>query len=301
MFVAGPYVRGTLGIVWSCFSILLICTWSILHLNVPAQTAPAPASTRRNFSRQMAGFVTKFKWMLLNILAPEVPLGKAWSESRAVKLVQERLEAWSKADGVPWSVAHTYLANMGGFYVRFSLGQSDSVTPGGLPASGDTNGAPLSPRSLVQPWTAARLGPSWSDRHQHRHSLPEPVREGLERRRRHSMLSAQAERWSAGALDWRVDETNAALVARALDTVDKRHFPDPWQLRRFLRGYADWCCNLCVLQGDAWVLDAHQLLLARELGIIDRLPALAPDELGDRNKGDALAKAAALGQMACSR
>ncbi|MCJ1412903.1 hypothetical protein MMC19_007003 [Ptychographa xylographoides] len=34
-FVFSPPVRGTMDIIWSCFTVLLTCTWSIQHLSVP--------------------------------------------------------------------------------------------------------------------------------------------------------------------------------------------------------------------------------------------------------------------------
>lgn len=44
-------------------------------------------------------------------------------------------------------------------------------------------------------------------------------------------------------------------------------------------------------------MDANQLLLAREISIIDKLPAIAEDDLGNRNKGDAIVKTVALAQI----
>src|SRR5438045_2076093 len=35
--VTSPEIRGTFNILWSCLFTLLICTWTIQHLNVPAQ------------------------------------------------------------------------------------------------------------------------------------------------------------------------------------------------------------------------------------------------------------------------
>jgi hypothetical protein len=49
--------------------------------------------------------------------------------------------------------------------------------------------------------------------------------------------------------------------------------------------------------GDSWVLDAKQLLLAREFDIINRLPSTYSNELKDQSKGDALLKLAAMGQI----
>src|ERR1700761_2485781 len=109
-FVGAPNIRGTLDILWSCASVLLICTWSILHLNVPPQSTLAPGNKAQVFLRAVKRTRTKLAWMLLNILAPEWPLGKAWSDRRSVKLLRRSFEQWSAKDGVPWSDTHTYFA-----------------------------------------------------------------------------------------------------------------------------------------------------------------------------------------------
>jgi hypothetical protein len=49
--------------------------------------------------------------------------------------------------------------------------------------------------------------------------------------------------------------------------------------------------------GDSWVLDAKQLLMAREFGIINRLPSIYLNELKDQSKGDAILKLTAMGQI----
>lgn len=61
--------------------------------------------------------------------------------------------------------------------------------------------------------------------------------------------------------------------------------------------YLSWLGNLRALQRDRWILDANQLLLARQFGIIKRLPDLLEDEVSDRNKGDIVVKVIALGQV----
>lgn len=117
-FVAAPYIRGTLDIVWGCFSILLICTWSILHMNLPLQSTLNPNSRKQKYRRASVRLLTKAEWMLLNVLAPEWPLGKAWSDSMSGKLVKDGFENLKKEDQVPWSTTHTYFANMGGFGIK---------------------------------------------------------------------------------------------------------------------------------------------------------------------------------------
>jgi hypothetical protein len=32
-----PQGRGTLGLIWSCFATIFLCTWSAIHPNVPAE------------------------------------------------------------------------------------------------------------------------------------------------------------------------------------------------------------------------------------------------------------------------
>lgn len=117
-FVAAPYIRRTLDIVWGCFSILLICTWSILRMNLPLQSTLNPNSRKQKYRRASLRLLTKAEWMLLNVLAPEWPLGKAWSDSMSVKLVKDGFENLKKEDQVPWSTTHTYFANMGGFGIK---------------------------------------------------------------------------------------------------------------------------------------------------------------------------------------
>lgn len=70
-WVAGPTERGTLSIVWSCVTTMFACTWTVLHLNVPAIRDKASGK----FWRQV-------KWMVINILFPEFILSKAICDLR---------------------------------------------------------------------------------------------------------------------------------------------------------------------------------------------------------------------------
>lgn len=58
-----------------------------------------------------------------------------------------------------------------------------------------------------------------------------------------------------------------------------------------------WLTNLRALCGNRWSLDAKQLLLARRLEIIDKLPSLTEDEIEDLNKGDMFLKMVAVLQI----
>ncbi|KAH8897712.1 hypothetical protein GQ53DRAFT_884500 [Thozetella sp. PMI_491] len=118
-FVSSPDARGTLDIVWSCLGIMLICTWSILHPNVPFQTIPR--RKKHKYTRAIFRIRKKLIWMLFNILAPEWSLGKAWADYQAVRTVEAEFDALKDEtqDDVEWTRTHTYLANMGGITILF--------------------------------------------------------------------------------------------------------------------------------------------------------------------------------------
>ncbi|KAF2193106.1 hypothetical protein K469DRAFT_745478 [Zopfia rhizophila CBS 207.26] len=65
----GPDGRGTMTILWSCLTIIISCTWTILHLNVPHPEEGAFTKVFR-----------KAKWMVINILFPEFIFSKAVCE-----------------------------------------------------------------------------------------------------------------------------------------------------------------------------------------------------------------------------
>ena len=346
-FVSSSYIRGTLDIVWSCASILILCTWSILHLNVPPQSSPGPGRHMQKLRRDIARLGTKALWMLINIIAPEFAFAKAWSDRIAAKRVTTRVEGYAKRDGVPWGVSHTYFANMGGFAIKFSPQQDEPAqdsTPDDANATvisasnpPDSN-SPLAravtlPEKLVSKttlkWSSSavrtcssgitavpsthelqnvHIDPASVEAEKREisggHALPDPVRLRLERYSKmkvfsKEMLLKRMERASSlyGEIDWRIDESNSALVAQAVELVTHKQFP--WQSDRmeFLFYWRSWLSNLRVFQGDVWILDAQQLLVARELGIIDRLPLVSDEDLDDRNKGDALVKIAAVAQI----
>lgn len=58
-----------------------------------------------------------------------------------------------------------------------------------------------------------------------------------------------------------------------------------------------WVHNILAFQGDRWVVDANQLLYARDIGLIEKLPYLSADNIQDRSKEDLFAKCIAIGQI----
>ncbi|KAK3997211.1 hypothetical protein QBC44DRAFT_280831 [Cladorrhinum sp. PSN332] len=67
----GPKRRGTLKLLYQCLATIFVCTWTVLHLNVPAVTDSAWTRGLR-----------QAKWMAINILFPEFLFAKAVCDLR---------------------------------------------------------------------------------------------------------------------------------------------------------------------------------------------------------------------------
>ncbi|KAJ5881911.1 uncharacterized protein N7529_000583 [Penicillium soppii] len=100
-----------------------------------------------------------------------------------------------------------------------------------------------------------------------------------------------------GVINWTLDLHNIQAIKKAISIVCPDHFVEEWEREKFLSNHYDWFLNIRILCGNLWVLDANQLLLARELGIIETLPSLSQASLNDRNKGDLIVKILALVQI----
>ena len=140
-YVASPQVRGTMDIVWSCFSVLVLCIWSVQHLAVPV---PEEESKRQSYLRRFAlsAFrvyaklfklehknrqevlwhdfldevrwnINKLVWMEVSLIAPEYVLGKALQENLAAN---DSRKATSDDE---WTTMHAFFANMRGLVMRF--------------------------------------------------------------------------------------------------------------------------------------------------------------------------------------
>lgn len=100
-----------------------------------------------------------------------------------------------------------------------------------------------------------------------------------------------------GLINWAPDKYNTRAMRMAISMVSLDHFADEREQRWFLRNSEDWFYNIAYLCGNIWVLDANQLLLARKLGIIEKLPSLSQSSLDDRNKGNLIVTVLALAQI----
>ena len=104
----------------------------------------------------------KAKWMLTTLVAPEIMMGKAMVDRWSAGYSKKRMIGYAEHDGVEWGVSHGFLANMGGWCLRFpddlrtpSRGNHglDTVqgTPKGLEEWEPSNGAARTGRAATMP------------------------------------------------------------------------------------------------------------------------------------------------------
>ncbi|CAG8953244.1 hypothetical protein HYFRA_00003447 [Hymenoscyphus fraxineus] len=120
-YVSSSSTRGTLDILWSCLFTIFACTWTVLHLNVPEQRDGRDPGWRGNIKWSVKGFLIKFRWMLITVVAPEIVLAKNIADLSDAKKGVRKLEEFANEDGVAWSETHDLFANMGGFVIKSNI------------------------------------------------------------------------------------------------------------------------------------------------------------------------------------
>ena len=111
-WVPEPHGRGTWSIVWSCLVTIFICTWSVLHLDVP----------KRHGWWYL--FYRKVGWMLLAALAPEYNLFMAVDNFFQARVLLGYLVTHG---GDEWTLVHAEFAVAGG--IRVKSPESDEIMP----------------------------------------------------------------------------------------------------------------------------------------------------------------------------
>lgn len=98
-----PSSRGTLSIIYSCATVLVTATWSLLHLNVPGENDSLVQSSFR-----------KARWGIFAIFAPDLLIlvaASQWASARdSVKQMREL------NDDNSWTSVHAFYANSGGTF-----------------------------------------------------------------------------------------------------------------------------------------------------------------------------------------
>ncbi|KAL9596524.1 MAG: hypothetical protein Q9219_005745 [cf. Caloplaca sp. 3 TL-2023] len=101
-FVLEPNGRGTLGIVWVCLVVIILNTWTVLHVNIP----PAEWKPWRIY-------LHKLKWAFCVLIIPEGIMAISFTQWRHARNSIPKM-----CHFVPeWTIEHGFYAEMGGFKV----------------------------------------------------------------------------------------------------------------------------------------------------------------------------------------
>ena len=103
-WVSSPNGRGTIDILWTSLFTIFLCTWTSLHLNVPAH--------KEKYWQQCS---RKFRWMVQAIMAPEFVVAFATGQKVEAK---RSIEMWKRSGYDKWTMRHGFYANMGGFILH---------------------------------------------------------------------------------------------------------------------------------------------------------------------------------------
>ncbi|KAK0510559.1 hypothetical protein JMJ35_006991 [Cladonia borealis] len=136
-WVPEPDGRGTWSIIWSCLVTIFICTWSVLHLDVPKRHGWWYLRFR------------KVRWMLLAALVPELILAMAVEDFLQARSLLGHLVTHG---GDEWTLVHAEFAVAGG--IRVKSPETDKIMPKRIEAlrkaveSGQIKEPPISKEEL---------------------------------------------------------------------------------------------------------------------------------------------------------
>ena len=327
-FVSSPEVRGTMTILWSCLSVLLLCTWTIQHLSVPIHVKPTKPTWNIAVKEKALFTFEKVKWMGLTIVGPEYVLGKALAEKLAAH------HSRAQFHHAEWTTTHGYFANMRGFVLRFDVAavptSLEPSKPDDLGVSlqlrrenGDPPyyeqgversrvieldqchricGKPCRHRAEDAP---ARAIPSLLSLQPATTEIQETVleveRPAIETSPRtiistesgRAVDSQSPESPTQAGPDTPLNPSASRLQSTTVQpTQQQKRRPDSsgsTDEKEQLGPHKTW--------KGTWALSSDQVFYAYQTGIIDAPPAVTIEELSDRSKGDAVVKGGAILQI----
>ncbi|KAK7021841.1 hypothetical protein VNI00_017227 [Paramarasmius palmivorus] len=103
--------RTTTGILWSCLSVIFICTWVAIHPNVPLVEKFDVGEKKWSGRRwhPAAAVYAKIELMVVALLAPEFMILWAMRQREQAKLIRDKFKDYG------WGISHGFLVVMGGF------------------------------------------------------------------------------------------------------------------------------------------------------------------------------------------
>ncbi|KAK5991481.1 hypothetical protein PT974_09764 [Cladobotryum mycophilum] len=171
----------------------------------------------------------------------------------------EKLKKQAYSDGVPWSLTHTMLVDMGGIAICF---------PGSRRSSREETLEETKSRPFIKDPNSPHF----------RTALPAFIKDYVKVQKR----------WFGGCtIPWEPYEAhfeNATKTLRALKNEKEELLT--WEVE-----------NIATLSGSVWILDAKQLLIARKYGIIKKMPKINKAEIDDKSKSNTLVKFLAIIQV----
>ncbi|KAK1252208.1 hypothetical protein MKX08_003395 [Trichoderma sp. CBMAI-0020] len=306
-FVNAPNIRTTMQIIWSCFSVILLCTWSILRPNVPPELETK--GLRQAIYKTLFLLSRKVYWAGVMLIAPEFLTTFTTKKMFGTRQNVAILKALTWKD-TEWGLPQTILADMGGIVIDFSDIEDRGVDneKSGLekpPESGLNHETPT-PSQEVPPQRedtmtnnqdAQNSDQEVPDSSQEEIRSPREVESQPLRQRPKAHFITEFERrqsrWFGGCkIPWKLHEPHVRMAIKVKEALDKkaleRHEELPyWKVQ-----------NIASLCGSLWTLDSQQLAVAIAHGIIADLPDIKTAEIDDKNKSDALVKVLAVLQVA---
>lgn len=132
-----PNGRGTWSILWGCIATIIICTWSVLHLDVP------------NDHGALYLFLRRVVWMVVAAIAPESIL---LVSAENFLIARDELKRLTKDGHTSWTLTHMQFAEAQGFRMRTSAGEivaCDSTRLRELIQNSSVTQAPISEDELT--------------------------------------------------------------------------------------------------------------------------------------------------------
>lgn len=316
-YVEGPNIRSTTDIAWSCASIVVLSTWSVLCLPVPPDLRPQTMT--EHLQKELFLLRRKLFWMAMMLIFPEYLLSISIINLFSCRVNHLRLKELAATDKVQWTLKHSMLADMGGIAIRFSgapwlncahCGRGMSATtgnsnclaktanredqrsasshgPGGTIPKLDKQPGSHGSSSMQQCERAVQFDPEQSsscgDINKPRSQTSRKEDCGKAHRALEKFRDRQNRHLSGmGTVNWRPWKHHSTLAASSRPRTTGRWYHSQ---------------KTGPLHGNIWILDARQLILASEYGIIPSLPSIDDVQIEDKSKSDGLVKLLAIVQV----
>lgn len=229
--------------------------------------------------------------MGLKLFSPEFAATGCARKIFATRSNSALLEQLAHLDGVPWSLKHTILVDMGGIALRFL------PPPTGDPPTPNPDTQRISPENAER----SNLPPSIGDTPTPDPNMRRILSENGERpefivdfcRRQDRLL-----KW-CGRIPWDLWECHVKHASdmergRQPSTRTVSQTPaDSESQAKLAFSEAD----VAALAGNVWILDSKQFAIARFRGIITEMPSIKEEAIDDKSKSDGLVKIIAVLQV----